>query len=37
MQKNPYISLLNLMEQVSLSSNSPSIQIGEILQSTPDI
>ena len=37
MQKNPYISLLNLMEQVSKSSNSPSIQIGEILQSPPDI
>ena len=37
MQKNPYISLLNLMEQVSRSSNSPSIQIGEILQSPPDI
>ena len=37
MQKNPYISLLNLMEQISRSSNSPSIQIGEILQSPPDI
>ena len=37
MQKNPYISLLNLMEQVSKSSNSPSIQIGEILQPPPDI
>ena len=37
MQKNPYISFLNLMEQVSRSSNSPSIQIGEILQSPPDI
>lgn len=31
MQKNPYISLLNLMEQVSRSSNSPDIQIGQIL------
>jgi hypothetical protein len=30
-QKNPYISLLNLMEQVSRSSNSPDIQIGQIL------
>ena len=37
MQKNPYISLLNLMEQVSRSSNSPDIQIGQILASPPDI
>ncbi|MCI7544464.1 MAG: DUF2577 domain-containing protein [Megasphaera elsdenii] len=37
MQKNPYISLLNLMEQVSRSSNSPDIQIGQILSSPPDI
>ena len=37
MQKNPYISLLDLMEQVSRSSNSPDIQIGQILASPPDI
>lgn len=37
MQKNPYIGLLNVMEGISRSSNSPSIQIGKILASPPDI
>lgn len=37
MQKNPYMNLLQVMEQVSKSSNSPSIQIGEVLQSPPEI
>lgn len=37
MQKNPYISLLNLMEGISRGCNSPSIQIGEILASPPEI
>lgn len=37
MQKNPYITMLDVMEKVSRSSNSPSIQIGEVLKSPPDI
>ena len=37
MQKNPYISLLNLMEGISENSNSPSIQIGKILSPPPEI
>lgn len=37
MEKNPYITFLNLMEGISESCNSPSIQIGKILSPPPKI
>lgn len=37
MDKNPYNEILNMMEGISKGCNSPSIQIGKIIQSPPEI
>lgn len=37
MEKDPYNVLLGIIEELSKGCNSPSIQIGKIIQSPPDI
>ena len=37
MKENPYSTILGLMKDTSLNSNSPSIQIGKIIASPPEI
>lgn len=37
MKENPYSTILGLMKDTSINSNSPSIQIGKIIASPPEI
>lgn len=37
MHENPYSTILGLMKDTSISNNSPSIKIGKIIKSPPEI
>lgn len=37
MKENPYLKLLDIMKNTSINNNSPSIQIGKIINPPPEI